>query len=92
MYWDEKQQRGLHLSGYVLSARKKPRVAPKRANARVLQALDSMAVLAEFARDYRPGSRIPRSVWAHADIMGEYLGYPPAKDWLPGFLNRSLEG
>jgi hypothetical protein len=73
----------------MLSERKRlPASGPRQPSARVLRALDSMSVLAEFARGYERGSKIPPSIWAHAKIMGEYFGYPPAKTWLPQFLNR----
>ena len=73
----------------MLSERKRALASvPKQPSARVLRALDSMTVLSEFARDYQHGTRIPPSIWAHAKIMGEYFGYPPAKTWLPQFLNR----
>jgi hypothetical protein len=85
------QPRGPGVSGYLPSDRKRPAVGQKLANARVLRALDSMTALAEFARDYHRGTKIPRDVWVHAKIMGEYLGYPPAKDWLPHFLNRPAQ-
>jgi hypothetical protein len=82
---------GPGVSDYVQSDRKRAVTGRKLANARVLRALDSMTALAEFARDYHRGTKIPRDVWVHAKIMGEYLGYPPAKDWLPQFLNRPAQ-
>jgi hypothetical protein len=79
------------VSGYAESDRKRPVAGQKLANPRVLRALDSMTALAEFAREYHRGAKIPRGIWVHAKIMGEYLGYPPAKDWLPNFLNRPVQ-
>jgi hypothetical protein len=58
-------------------------------NPRVVQALDSMSVLAEFGRGYKRGSVVPAAIWMHAHIVGRYLGYPPPLQWLPEFLNRS---
>ena len=56
-------------------------------NPRVVQALDSMSILADFARGYHRGALVPASIWMHAHIVGRYLGYPPPRRWLPEFLN-----
>ncbi len=59
----------------------------KRLNPRVLRALDSMDALAHFAREYQRGTPIPEAIWTHAEIVSEYLGYPPPQRWLWTWLN-----
>jgi hypothetical protein len=46
-----------------------------------------MDALAHFARAYERGAPIPDEMWQHAEIVGEYLGYPPPKQWLWTWLN-----
>ena len=57
-------------------------------NPRVVQALASMDALAEFARAYERGAPIPDTMWKHADVVSEYLGYPPPQQWLCMWLNE----
>jgi hypothetical protein len=46
-----------------------------------------MDALAHFARAYEPGAPIPDAMWQHAEVISEYLGYPPPKHWLRTWLN-----
>jgi hypothetical protein len=54
---------------------------------RVERVLDSMRELSEFGLGYRRGAAVPDRVWQHAEIVGEYLGYPPPRMWLWQWLN-----
>jgi len=47
-----------------------------------------MDALAHYARRYDRGSEIPSDIWNHADIVSDYLGYPPARQWLWRWLNE----
>ena len=68
-----------------------PSSASRGLNPRVATALDSMSVLAEYARGYVRGTPIPEDMWAHAHIVGEYLGYPAPERWLWQWLNGPRE-
>ena len=76
------ESRGGSCSSHDSVARGKP-LSP-----RVVSALDSMEALAHFARAYERSAPIPDAIWQHAEIMSEYLGYPPAKHWLWTWLNQ----
>jgi len=59
----------------------------KRLDPRVVRALESMEVLAHFAKKYRRGAPIPDEIWYHAAIISDYLHYPPPQRWLWQWLN-----
>jgi hypothetical protein len=46
-----------------------------------------MDALAHFARSYERGASVPEEMWQHAEIISDYLGYPPPKRWLWTWLN-----
>jgi hypothetical protein len=46
-----------------------------------------MEALAQFARVYERGARIPDAMWHHAEVISDYLDYPPPKRWLWQWLN-----
>jgi hypothetical protein len=78
-------------SAKILEPKPLPVIGMRRPSDRCLRALDSMNVISMFDRHYQRGSPIPPSIWAHAEIVSDYLGSPPATEWLPLFLNRALE-
>ena len=59
----------------------------KRLDPRVVRALDSMDALAHFARAYKRGTLIPEAMWQHAEVISDYLRYPPPERWLWTWLN-----
>jgi hypothetical protein len=75
----------------ILDLTSAPATFARRPSDRCLRALESMEAISVFDRHYQRGTPIPAAIWKHAEIVGEYLGFPSAAEWLPMFLHRILE-